>query len=49
VAGTSARNAIKHKNINFSPNMDEWAILTRLQDYEAEMKKKREQDELKRK
>ena len=39
----------KHKNIHFSPQMDEWSILTRLQDYEEEMKKKSEKDTMKKK
>ena len=33
-----------HKNIRFNSKMDEWAILTRLQDYEAEMKIKKEKE-----
>lgn len=32
----------RHKNIKFSDKMDEWSILARLQDYEAEKKQKAE-------
>ena len=31
-------------NIRFSPNMDEWSIMTRLQDFEAMKKKQAEND-----
>lgn len=36
----------RHKNIKFSDKMDEWSILARLQDYEAEKKQKAEQEKL---
>lgn len=44
---TTARNA--HKNIRFNQNMDEWSILTRLQDYEDQKKKEGEENLRKRK
>jgi hypothetical protein len=31
-----------HKNIRFNAGMDEWSILARLNDYEAEKKKQKE-------
>jgi hypothetical protein len=39
-SGTTARNM--HKNIRFNSKMDEWSIMARLQDYEAEKKRERE-------
>tara|TARA_B110000305_G_C19388994_1_gene613800 strand:+ start:714 stop:872 length:159 start_codon:yes stop_codon:yes gene_type:complete len=36
----------RHKNIKFSDKMDEWSILARLQDYEAEKKQNAEKEKL---
>ena len=36
-----------HKNIRFNPKMDEWGVLVRLQDFEAEKKKQAEIEKMK--
>ena len=41
-----SRNPGRHKNIKFSDKMDEWSILARLQDYEAEKKQNAEKEKL---
>ena len=38
-AGSNVSSRSGHKNIRFSPRMDEWSVLARLQDFDDEKKK----------